>query len=120
MSNELTMFQQVVTLLSDRMDRMEKTQERLADAVERQATVVEKVATLLAKHEEHRDAIGRAFDEIEADRAACSERFKDHETRIRVIEDDMPTMRLTRNWVIGFTLAGTSGVCLAVLAMVLK
>jgi septal ring factor EnvC (AmiA/AmiB activator) len=115
-----TMFQQVVTLLSDRMDRMEKTQERLADAVEKQAAVVEKVATLLAKHEEHRDAIGRAFDEIESDRAACAERFKDHETRLRVVEDDMPTLRLTRNWVIGFTVAGTGGVCLAVMALVLR
>lgn len=114
------MFQQVVTLLSDRMDRMEKTQERLAEAVEKQAAVVEKVAVLLAKHEEHRDAISRAFDEIEADRAACSERFRDHETRLRVVEEDMPTMRLTRNWVIGFTVAGASGVCLAVMAMVLR
>lgn len=114
------MFQQVVTLLSDRMDRMENTQERLAEAVEKQAAVVEKVAVLLAKHEEHRDAISRAFDEIEADRASCSERFKDHEARIRVVEDDMPTLRLTRNWVIGFTVAGTGGVCLAVLALVLK
>lgn len=113
-------YQQLVSMFSDRMDRIEKMQERMADAIERQSVASEKVVVLLAKHEEHSDAIGRAFSEIESDRAECRDRHKDLEIRMRVVEEDMPVLRLTRNWVIGFTVAGTGGVCLAVMALVLK
>lgn len=112
--------QQLMTMISERIDRIETTQERLATAVERQAAGLEKVAVLLAKHEEHSNAIGRAFDEIEACRADHLDQHRDHESRLRKVEEEMPTLKLTRGWVISFTLAGFSLLALAVAALVLK
>ena len=113
------LYQKVVSMLNDRMERIEKTQERMAEAIERQASTVEKVAVLLAKHEEHSNAIGRAFDEIESVREEMFEKDRDKETRLRDVEVELPTLKLTRGWVISFTLGGTGLLCLAVAGLVL-
>ena len=110
-------FQRIVTLLNERMDRIEKTQERMADAIDRVSVASERVAVLLAKHEETSDAIGRAFDDIEADRSECHARHKDHEDRLRSVESEMPVLKLTKQWVIGFTGACLLAVLSAVLAL---
>ena len=100
-------YQQLVSMFSERMDRIEKMQERMAEAIERQSAASEKVAVLLSKHEEHSDAISRAFDEMEGNRAECLDWHKDHETRLRIVEEEMPLLKITKQWVFGF-----SAVCL--------
>jgi hypothetical protein len=47
------------------------------------------LVSLEQAHAESRDAIGRAHARVD-----------DHEERVRIIELEMPTMKLTRQWVI--------------------
>ncbi len=66
------------------------------------------LAALEAHHSETRASVSRAFTDIE-----------DHETRLRGIEADLPTMRLVRNWVIAGVLGCASLVGVAVAGMVI-
>ena len=75
-------------LTSYRLQRIESTLETVSDNL-RQLTQLE------IKHSETREALGRAFEEL----ASQSKRIKD-------MELEMPTMRLTRGWII----AGVIGV----------
>lgn len=114
------MYRQVIAMLTDRMDRFEKTQDRMAEAIERQTTISERVAGLLVKFEEHGNALSRAFDEIAAVKTEAFERDQDKEQRLRKVEEEMPVLRLTKGWVIAFTVGGTAMMFVAVVAMVLK
>lgn len=50
---------------------------------------LEKLTSLEARHVETREALERAFNAI-----------KDTETRVRVIEMELPTLKLIRGWVL--------------------
>lgn len=50
---------------------------------------LQKLTSLEERHQETRDALSRAFSQIE-----------DHEVRIRHVEKDAPVTKLVRNWVI--------------------
>ena len=70
-------------LTSYRLEMIEKTLASMSDSVKQ-------LVSLEQKHIETRQAIERAFDEL-----------KDHDKRIRDVEQEMPTMKLTRGWIIG-------------------
>lgn len=77
-------------------DHMETRIDRLEDAVDeiRKSTnsIAQSLATLSnleTQHAETRNGLGRAFKNLE-----------DHEARLRTMETEMPTMKMTRNWVI--------------------
>lgn len=61
------------------------------------------------RHVETREALARAFKAIEKT-----------DDRVKAIEGEMPTLKLTRGWVIAFTLGGFSLLALAVAAVVLR
>jgi hypothetical protein len=65
-----------------RLEMIEKTLQAISENLS-------KLAALEQKHIETRDAVGRAFDAIEG-----------HETRLRAVEVEMPTLKLTRKWVL--------------------
>jgi hypothetical protein len=69
------------TLTLYRLGMIEETLKAISENLER-------LATLEQKHFETRDQVTRAFDSI-----------ADHDTRIRSIETEMPTLKLTRKWV---------------------
>lgn len=83
------------TVLEYRVASLEAVVREVKDAVKSIDTSLQTLARLEAKHAETRDGLERAFNEI-----------ADHETRVRVIETEMPTTKLIRGWVI----AGVVGV----------
>lgn len=80
-------------MIEYRIDTLEATVSRISTAVESIDKSLQILATLETKHAETREGLSRCFKVME-------ENHGDHETRIRVIESEIPTMRLVRNWVI--------------------
>lgn len=78
-----------------RIENLEEAVGEIKQAVRSIDTSLQTLARLEVHHAETRDSITRAFAEI-----------NDHETRMRVLEEDAPTMRMIRTWV----LAGVVGV----------
>ena len=66
------------------------------------------LTALEVHHSQTREALGRAFTDIE-----------DHETRLRKVETEMPTMKLVRNWVIAGVIGCVSMVGVAVAGLVI-
>jgi hypothetical protein len=75
--------------LESRVVFLERAVEQMRDAVKSIDGSLKELVRLGVAHEQTRDAISRAFQEIE-----------DHEARLRQIEVDMPTIRLIRGWVL--------------------
>lgn len=95
-----------VTTLSESMislAKVETTQADIQDSLERSSKTVE-----------------RAFKAIEQGDKEIKELIKDHETRLRVVENDMPTVRLARNWAFSGIVAVITAVGSAILMLVLK
>lgn len=69
-------------LTNYRLEMIEKTLQAIAESLER-------LAALEAKHVETREAISRVFVALDK-----------HETRIHHVEVEMPTLKLTRGWII--------------------
>lgn len=67
------------------------------------------LARLEVHHTDTRDSLGRAFADIE-----------DHESRLRLLEKDAPTMRLVRGWVVACIIGTVSIVGVAVLNFVVS
>lgn len=66
------------------------------------------LASLEASHAQTREALSRAFSDID-----------DHEARLRRAEADLPTMRLVRNWVVAGVIGCVAMVGAAVVGMVI-
>lgn len=75
-------------LTAYRLEMIEKTLASMSDSVRQ-------LVSLEQKHIETRQAIERAFSEL-----------KEHDLRIRDVEQEMPTLKLTRGWIV----AGVLGV----------
>lgn len=95
------------TVLETRVTFLERAVDEIRDAVKSIDGSLQVLARLETSHSETRNAIGRAFSEIE-----------DHEKRLRAIEEDMPTMRLARGWVIGGMAAIVGLLCIAIFKLV--
>jgi hypothetical protein len=68
-----------------------------------------KAIVRLEEHHAHtRDSVNRAFSEL-----------SDHETRLRALENDAPSMRLVRGWVLAWVLGIVAIVCVAIIALVI-
>ena len=96
-------------VLDVRVTNLERVVERVSTAVESIDESLKTLTRLDVKHEETNKAVERAFDDI-----------SDHETRIRVVETEMPTMKLIRGWVIAGVVSLVGLVGLAIAGMVIK
>lgn len=81
-------------VLNLRVTNLEKVVERVSLAVVSIDESLKTLTRLDVKHDETRSSVARAFIFLE-----------DHEKRIRAIEAEMPTVKLTRGWL----LAGITG-----------
>lgn len=84
------------SLTQYRLGMIEKTLEAIRDNLTQ-------LAQLEQKHIETREAVGRAFEQIES-----------HDTRLRNVEQEMPTLKLVRGWVVSgvIGIVGLLGVAL--------
>lgn len=84
-------------ILEYRVSQLEGAIGEIKSAVKSIDASLQSLARLEARHAETRDALERAFDGIKELKDVD---IKDHETRLREIEENMPTVKLVRNWVI--------------------
>jgi len=103
-----------------RLTNLEKITSDMAVAVKSIAESLTTLARLEVKHEETRVAIERAFAEIERNRIAQEVINKDIEHRSRAVESEMPTMKMTRGWMITGATSALGILCVAIIALVLK
>lgn len=96
------------SILEFRVSNLESMVGEIRSAVKSIDGSLKVLASLEARHIQTSDAVGRAFAEI-----------KDHETRLRTAEADMPTMRLVRNWVIAGVIGCVSMVGVATASLVI-
>lgn len=82
-------------VLFSRVSNLEDVVDEVKNAVKSIDQSLRTLASLEVKHEETRNGLNRAFGSI-----------SDHETRMRTIETEMPTLKLVRGWVI----AGVLGI----------
>lgn len=90
------------SLTQYRLSMIEKTLEAIRDNLTQ-------LAQLEQKHIETREALGRAFDELDK-----------HDGRIRSIEGEMPTLKLTRGWVISGVLGVFALLAVAIVKLVAR
>lgn len=96
-------------LLEFRVETLERDRDEIKRAVISIDESLKMLTRLELHHAETQEAMKRAFNSI-----------NDHETRLRPIEADLPTLRMVRGWVI----AGVLGVCsllgIAVISLVIS
>lgn len=97
------------TVLEYRVASLEAVVREVKDAVKSIDISLQTLARLEARHAETREGLERSFAELH-----------DHETRIRNIESEMPTVKLIRNWVITGVVGGISIVGSAIVFAALK
>jgi len=90
--------------LEERQNGMIQDMTEIKSAVKDIASSLKKLTVLETKHGETTEAIKRAFNRID-----------DHETRIRKVEDGMPTLRLSSKWVFG-AITGVIALLLGIIA----
>lgn len=95
-------------ILEFRVSSLEAVVGEVRTAVKSIDASLKALTSLEIHHNQTRESVGRAFTDIE-----------DHETRLRKVEDDMPTMRLVRNWVIAGVIGCTSMVGVAMAGLVI-
>lgn len=81
-----------------RLSALEGSVGEIRQAVKSIDASLQVLARLEQRHAETRDGLERAFEEL-----------KDHETRVRDIETEMPTTKLIRGWIITAVI-GTLGI----------
>lgn len=94
-------------VLEFRVGALEGAVGEIKQAVKSIDQSLQSLARLETRHAETRDGLSRAFTDIE-----------DHETRLRAVESEMPTMKLTRSWILRAVVVIVGAVCLALLGMV--
>ena len=96
-------------VLFSRVTNLENVVDEVKNAVKSIDQSLRTLASLEVKHEETRSGLNRAFTEI-----------GDHETRMRSVENEMPTLKLVRGWVIA-GVVGIMGILgVAIMILILK
>lgn len=96
-------------VLDVRVTNLEKIVDRVSTAVESIDESLKTLTRLDVKHDETRTGLGRAFVSLE-----------DHEKRMRLIEEEMPTVKQARSWLFAGVIGVVSIVGAAVVYLVLK
>jgi len=81
-------IEQKMTTLYQRVENIAESQVEMKSALKDIAASLKSLTRLEVEHNESRSAIKRAFTRID-----------DHETRVRDMEDAMPTIKLATGWI---------------------
>lgn len=96
-------------ILDVRVTNLEKVVEKVSSALISIDESLKTLTRLDVKHDETRTGLVRAFSSIE-----------DHEDRVRKIEEEIPTLKLVRGWVIAGTLALVGLVGVSIVNLIFK
>ena len=105
---EMVMTPEHQSVLEYRVNVLESVVGEVKNAVKSIDTSLQTLARLEVHHAETRDGLERAFTDL-----------GDHEARMRVIEVEMPTVKLIRNWVIGGVLSSVGMIGAAVFGVLM-
>lgn len=105
-------------ILTFRVDNLEKIVERMSTAVESIDESLKTLTRLDLKHEETNAAVGRCFNSIKSVVDNQTKVNDDIEARVRVINDEMPTLKMARNWIVGGVVGVVAIVGAAMVALV--
>lgn len=101
--------EQIHAVLEFRVNTLEATVNEIRAAIKSIDISLQTLARIEQHHQDTRDGLERAFGEI-----------ADHETRMRVIETEMPTMKLVRGWVVAGAIALIGLMGVSIVNLVLK
>jgi chromosome segregation ATPase len=96
-------------VLEYRVATLEGAVVEIKSAVKSIDSSLQTLAKLEVHHTETRDSMARAFMEL-----------TDHETRVRAIEAEMPTMKMIRNWVVAGVVGVVSMMGAALVTLMIK
>lgn len=96
-------------VLEYRVASLEGAVVEIKSAVKSIDSSLQTLAKLEVHHTETRDGMARAFSEL-----------TDHETRVRAIEAEMPTMKMIRNWVVAGVVGVVSMMGAALVTLMIK
>lgn len=103
-----------------RLSMLEEAYQEVKQAVKSIAVSLSTLTTLEVRHAETRESLNRAFSQMEMNRLEQKEKNSDYEKRLRAIEEQMPTMKLIRNWVVSGVLGTVGIVGIAAIVLVIK
>ena len=107
-------------IMEFRIKSLEATVGEIKSAVTSIDKSLQTLTQLEAHHAETRDGLQRAFEAIK-ESSAKQEKFNDdYEERLRLIESQMPTLKLVSGWVIGGVLGTIGIVGSAAIVLVMK
>ena len=114
-------------VIEQRISTIEKSVEKMADAIKELTTSIAAMAKLEAKQleiqthiEKSSASVARAFAAIEKSEMAVRNLISDHEARVRTLESEMPTTKLTRWWVLSGMVFVVTAVGAALVVLILK
>lgn len=96
------------SVMEYRISSLEGSVNEIKSAVKSIDASLQVLSRLEQRHAETRDGLERAFSEL-----------SDHETRVRLIETEIPTTKLIRGWVIAGVIGGVGMMGIAMLKLVL-
>jgi chromosome segregation ATPase len=103
------MPEQAHAVLEFRVNTLESTVNEIRSAIKSIDSSLQALARIEQHHQDTRDGLERAFTEI-----------GDHETRIRGVEAEMPTVKQARTWIFSGAMGVVGMVGMAVVYLVLK
>lgn len=104
------MNKQASKMIEFRVGSLESAVKDIRDAVNTIAKNSDIITRLETHHEETRDALTRAFKDIETNRTDYEKSCKEVDERLRPIEMQMPLLKLTSRWIIGGVVTVVGGV----------
>jgi len=103
-----------------RLNMLEEAYQEVKLAVKSIAVSLNTLTTLEVRHAETRESLNRAFSQMESNRLEQKEKNADYEKRLRAIEEQMPTIKMIRNWVVTGVLGTVSIIGVAAIVLVMK
>lgn len=107
-------------IIEFRVRNLEATVGEIKAAVTSIDRSLQTLTQLEAHHAETRDGLQRAFEAIKEVATKQEKLNDDYEERLRLIESQMPTLKLVSNWVIGGVLGTIGIVGTAAIVLVLR
>lgn len=107
-------------MIEHRVTALEGSVGEIRDAMKSIDESLQTLTKLEIHHGETRDALQRAFKSIEDNRKDCETKHEKSDARLRNIEEQMPTLKLSRDWMLKIVTGIVAIVGIAIIGLVLS